>query len=259
MRKKRTIAGTFEMLREKNEIALITYTTAGFPSLSKSMDIIRQLDEYGADIIELGLPFSDPVADGPMIQYASQCALDAGVTVRDAIERLKDIDIASPLVLMSYANPIFAYGMKEFFRDVADVGIRGVIIPDLPVEEGEDWRDLANVHQIKMIFLVAPTSTSERIEQIARSSEGFIYCVSITGTTGLRKELAPDLAKFIVQLKQCTDKPIAVGFGISSATHIQTLRNKVDGVIIGSRIIKAIKNKENLKNLIQDFKKATRR
>jgi tryptophan synthase alpha chain len=249
----------FQTLESKNEIALIPYLTAGYPSLTRTVELIEQFAACGADIIEIGLPFSDPVADGPAIQYASHQALLNGVTVRAVIKRLKKIKVQVPLIIMSYANPILAYGREKFFYDISQANITGVIVPDLPIEESQGWRSIARNNDIAMVFLVAPTSSPARIRNIARLSQGFIYCVSLTGTTGVRKDLAPDLLTWIKHLRRRTNKPIAVGFGISSARHIRMLRNHVDGVIMGSRIMQGLKKKENLERLIKNAKKATRR
>jgi len=256
----RPIREKFNELKQKNEIALILYMTAGFPSLSESMNNLVEFAKNGADIIEIGVPFSDPVADGPTIQYSSQIALSNGVTLRDIISEINKTKIDIPLVIMSYLNPVLAYGNKEsLLKDMKDAGISGIIIPDLPVEESEDWPSLSKDHNIDVIFLAAPTSSGERIRLIAQHSRGFIYYVSIAGTTGVRDKLSSGLSGFIKNMRQATDKPIAVGFGISSPEQIVSLREEVDGVIIGSRIIEAMRKKEDLKIVVRNLKEATRR
>ena len=255
----RPIREKFNELKEKNEIALILYMTAGFPSLSESMNNLVEFAKNGADIIEIGVPFSDPIADGPTIQYSSQIALSNGVTLRDIISEIDKIKIDIPLIIMSYLNPVLAYAKERLLKDMKDAGISGIIIPDLPVEESEEWMSLSKDYNIDVIFLAAPTSSGERIRLIAQHSRGFIYYVSITGTTGVRDKLSSGLSGLIKNMRQTTDKPIAVGFGISSPEQIVSLREEVDGVIIGSRIIEAVRKKEDLKIVVKNLKEATRR
>ncbi len=248
----------FDELKQRGEIALIVYITAGFPSFEKSMKNVISLAKNGADIVEIGVPFSDPVADGPTIQYSSGVALSNGVTLKDIIDGIKKIKLVKPLVIMSYLNPLLAYGKENLFKDMKDTGISGIIIPDLPVEDSDEWTSLGRVYDIDVIFLVAPTSSLERIRYIVEKSHGFIYCVSVTGTTGARNKLSPGLIRFLKEVRELSDKPIAVGFGISTSQQIKSLRKEVDGVIVGSRIIEAIKKKEDLKELVKKFKNATR-
>jgi tryptophan synthase alpha chain len=248
----------FDELKKRGETALIIYITAGFPSLKESLKNAILLSKNGADIIEIGVPFSDPVADGPTIQYSSEVALSNGVTLKDIIKEIKKIRLGTPLVIMSYLNPLLSYGKEKLFKDMRDSGISGIIIPDLPADDSCEWTSLGDAYDIDVIFLVAPTSSPERIKQIVEKSRGFVYCVSVTGTTGERDELSPGLLNFLREVKQITQKPIAVGFGISTTKQIEFLRNKADGIIIGSRIIKAIKNKEDLKILVRKFKQSTK-
>jgi tryptophan synthase alpha chain len=217
------------------------------------------LSEYGADIIEVGVPFSDPVADGRTIQYSSLSALKTGIALNDILKRLKNVRIDKPLVLMSYLNPLLAYKKERLFKAMKDSGISGIIIPDLPVEESDDLLSLADAYDVDLVFLVAPTSTGERIRLIAEKSSSFIYCVSVTGTTGMRNAVPQGLVKFIKRVRLVTDKPIAVGFGISTPEQILALKKEVDGVIVGSRIIEAIRKQEDLKKIIGRLKEATRR
>lgn len=248
----------FNELKTRGEMALIVYITAGFPSLEESMDNAISLAKNGADIIEIGVPFSDPVADGPTIQYSSEAALSNGVTLKDIIKEIKKIKLDTPLVIMSYLNPLLAYGKEKLFKDMRDAGISGIIIPDLPVEDSREWTSLGRTYDIDVIFLVAPTSSPKRIRHIVKKSRGFIYCVSVTGTTGARDKLSPGLIRFLKEVRELSDKPIAVGFGISNSQQIKSFRKEVDGVIVGSRIIEAIKRNEDLKELVKKFKKATR-
>ena len=249
----------FDELEQKNETALIAYTTGGFPSLQDSMENIRILSQAGADIIEVGIPFSDPIADGPIIQTASQIALENGATLEKIISEIQKLSVSCPLVMMSYINPLIAYGKEKLFQDLKRVKISGLIVPDLPIEESEDWIRLSKQFEIDLIFFVTPTSTEARMKFVAEKSTGFIYCISITGTTGVRNQLPDELFDLIVKMKTITERPLAVGFGISTPEHVKLLAEKVEGVIIGSRFIQAIKTKENLSNLVGQFKKATQR
>lgn len=247
----------FDELRQKSETALIAYTTGGFPTLQDSMENIRICSQAGADVIEVGIPFSDPIADGPIIQEASQIALENGVTLEKIISEIKKLSVLCPLVMMSYINPLLAYGKEKLFKDLKASHISGLIIPDLPVDVSEEWIRFSNESEIDLIFFVTPTSTEERMKFVAEKSTGFIYCISITGTTGIRDQLPDELFDLITKMKMITRRPLAVGFGISTPKHVELLAGKVDGVIIGSRFIHAIKEKENLSNLVEQFKKAT--
>ncbi len=255
----RPITARFNELKKMKESALIIYLTAGYPSLKQSMDCVLTVANSGADLIEIGVPFSDPVADGPIIQYSSQAALSNGITLHDIINSVREIKVSTPLVMMSYLNPIIAYGKEKFFKTVQNTGISGLIIPDIPIEESSEWVSLSKRYSIDVIFLIAPTTSDERIRVIVQESSGFIYCVTVTGTTGVREKLPPDLLKFVRSVRQLTDKPIAVGFGVSTAEQIQLLNKDVDGVIIGSRVIEAVRKREDLAGLIEEFKRATRR
>jgi tryptophan synthase alpha chain len=253
-----TIAQTFAQLRQRDELAFIPYQTAGFPSLRESLENLRLLAENGADLLELGIPFCDPIADGPTIQYASHVALEGGVSLRAALDALKDIELPCPLVLMSYINPLLAFGRERLFPAVRDAGAAGLIIPDLPAEEADDWLAAAREHEISLVFLLAPTSTPERIRRVAELTDGFIYAVSLTGTTGAREQLAPGLPGFLKKIKGATDKPVAVGFGISRPQQIRALRGAAEGVVVASRIIEAIHRGEDWTGLVRTLKAATK-
>jgi tryptophan synthase alpha chain len=253
------IEKTFAELTRRRQMALIPYITCGYPSLSGSLDIVALFSEHGADIIEIGVPFSDPIADGPTIQYASQAALENGMTLKKIIKALKDVHTGVPLILMSYLNPILAYGPDRFFRDIAEARIAGMIIPDLPVEESIAFIRRAKDLDLAIVQMVSPTSTDERIRLITEHAGGFVYCVSATGTTGSRAELPAGIMPFVKKVKKITSKPVAVGFGISTPEQVQSLRDHADGVIIGSRIIDAVKNNEDLAAVITSFRNATRR
>ena len=251
-----TIRETFERLKEKQEMALIAYHTAGFPSLEASMDNIRLLADSGADIVELGIPFSDPIADGPTIQASSQAALEKGVSFRQILDAVAKVQVETPLVVMSYLNPLLAYGRDRLFSDMKSAGLSGVIIPDLPLEESADWKKEASGNGIDLIFLVTPTTSDERLRGMVEATGGFVYCVSLTGITGARTDLPPHLSEFITHVQTLTDKPAAVGFGISTPEHVKQLKGTADGVIVGSRIVKAIMDGEDVGQLVRELKKA---
>jgi tryptophan synthase alpha chain len=253
-----TIAETFARLRERQELALMPYVMAGYPNLTRSIEIMREVTQSGADLLEIGVPFSDPVADGVTIQAASQIALDAGFRLRDLLMALTEEPLACPAVLMSYLNPLLAYGRATLLADLRRAGLAGLIVPDLPLEEAGDWLAEARAKQLALVFLVAPTSDDERIRRIAQESDGFIYAVSVAGTTGVRDEANPQLTSYLARLRRITDKPLAVGFGISKPEHIAALRGQADGAVIGSRLVQAIDRGEDMTALIRSFKEATR-
>ena len=232
---------TFNVLKSKGQVALIPFIVAGDPDLETTEALVLKIAESGADIIELGVPFSDPIADGPIIQAASQRALKNGVNLRDIFrltERLKEIDI--PLVLMGYFNSIFRYGLKDFAEGCKQNRIDGVIIPDLPPEEAGAWIVEARKRDLETIFLVAPTSPPERIRLVSRCSRGFIYYVSVTGVTGTRGNLSEEVGLAVKHIKEISQKPVAVGFGISTPEQAKTVSRFADGVIVGSAIVKII-------------------
>jgi tryptophan synthase alpha chain len=232
----------FSRLRKRGETALIPFITAGDPDLATTADLICEMGERGADLIELGLPFSDPLADGPTIQEASQRALRRNVNAKDVFELVRAVRGRTeiPLVLMGYYNPILQYGLAEFARDAVDAGLDGTIVPDLPLEEAGQWMHEAKAHGLSNILLVAPTTPAERIRKIARASRGFLYYVSITGITGTTSELPLELAEGLATVKRLTSKPVAVGFGISRADQVSRLSGTADGIIVGSAIVRLI-------------------
>lgn len=229
-----------EELKREGKRAFIPYIMAGDPDLEETKRRLKILENAGADLIELGVPFTDPLADGPTIQRAAERALRSGTTLRKIISFLREIriEIKTPLILMTYLNPVYRYGVEEFFRDAKDAGVSGVIFPDLTVEESEDYRNLAAKYQIDTIFLVAPTSTEERVRKIAKASTGFIYYVSITGITGSSLRLDRDFAKHISLVKSF-GKPVCLGFGVSTPEEARHVAEHADGVIVGSAIVKA--------------------
>ena len=248
---------TFDKLNEKGHSALIPFIMAGDPDIKTTETLVFKMAEAGADIIELGIPFSDPLADGPTIQSASQRALQNGVNLKDIlslVERSKGVGI--PLVLMTYFNPVFRYGLRDFAEACHRSGVDGVIVPDLPPEEAGPWVQEARRTGLDTIFLIAPTSPPGRIRLVSRFSRGFIYYVSVTGVTGTREKLPEELMLAVKAVKEQSKKRVAVGFGISTPEQAKRISRFADGVIIGSAIVKMIE--ENLKNpemisKVQDF------
>jgi tryptophan synthase alpha chain len=238
------ISRTFERLRQSHERALIPYVTAGDPDLEMTKTLVREMVRHGGDIIEIGVPFSDPLADGPIIQRASQRALQAGTTVRRILQMVRELrpDIDAPLVLMTYFNPIYRYGEAAFVSDALAAGVDGIIVPDLPPEEAQTLRDLTNGTPLDMIFLAAPTSTPARLALIAEASRGFIYYVSRLGTTGVRSQLSDDLQAMLSQLRSTTAKPLTVGFGVSTPEHVRLVAEMADGVVVASAILQLLED-----------------
>ena len=225
----------------KKRTAFMPYMVLGYPSRQASLDIVQTLVAAGADLLELGIPFSDPLADGPTIQAATQKSLENGTTLRDClamVRELRQLGIRTPALLMGYVNPMLAYGFERFVAEAAEAGVDGLIVPDLPPEEAGELEELCAAHGLAMVFLLAPTSTSERIKLAAEKSQGFIYLVSLTGVTGARSELPPGLVDFVARVRRHTDTPLAVGFGISTAAQAQTVAAVADGVIVGSALVK---------------------
>jgi tryptophan synthase alpha chain len=241
------ISQTFEHLQKTHERALIPYVTAGDPDLEMTKRLVREMVRRGGDIIEIGVPFSDPLADGPIIQRASQRALQGGTTLRKILRSVSELrhDIDVPLVLMTYYNPVFRYGEEAFVADALDAGVDGIIVPDLPPEEGQSLMELTTDTPLEMIFLAAPTSTSARLALISEASRGFIYYVSRLGTTGVRDQLADDLRIMLEKVRASTSKPIAVGVGVSTPEHVRLVAELADGVVVGSAILKLIEDLED--------------
>jgi tryptophan synthase alpha chain len=238
------ISQTFDRLANTHERALIPYVTAGDPDLEMTKTLVREMVRCGGDIIEVGVPFSDPLADGPIIQRASQRALRQGTTLRKILRTVRELrrDVDVPLVLMTYYNPVFRYGEAAFVADAMDAGVDGIIVPDLPPEEAQRLIELTIDTPLDMIFLAAPTSTSARLALISEASRGFIYYVSRLGTTGVRDQLADDLRMMLEQLRASTAKPIAVGFGVSTPEHVRLVAELADGVVVASAILKLMED-----------------
>jgi tryptophan synthase alpha chain len=238
----------FSLLRKSSRPAFIAFITAGYPNLKTTEQLIYEFCARGVDVIELGVPFSDPMADGPVIQASSQAALKNHVHLIDILKLVKKARKKSeiPICLMTYYNPIFCFGEAAFVKQAVASGVDGVIVPDLPPEEGRNFINLAKKSGLDTIFFVSPTTAKKRIKFIAQASGGFIYYVSLTGVTGARKKLPADLMNKLKEIKQITSKPVCAGFGISSAAQVKAIGKHCDGVIIGSAIVKKIT--ENLKN-----------
>jgi tryptophan synthase alpha chain len=255
------IKKTFKRLKDKGKKVFIPYIMAGDPSLEKTKDIVLLFEECGADIVELGVPFSDPLADGPTIQRASERALKNSVTLRKVISLVKDLRQVTriPLVLMTYFNPVFKYGVENFVKDSMAAGVDGVIIPDLPPDEADDFINLSRRMGLDTIFLLAPTSTEDRIKKVTKASSGFIYYVSITGITGAALLLDGSMDVLISKIKKYTDKPVAVGFGVSAPDDASAVAEISDGVIVGSAIVKRLHNSpDELKSYLISIREAIR-
>ena len=235
------IENTFAKLKKNNEKALIAFITGGDPDIETTEKLILAMEEAGADIIEIGIPFSDPVAEGPVIQEADARALAGGCTVEklfDMVKRLRD-KTNIPLLFMTYANPIYAYDKERFMNKCFDVGIDGIIVPDVPFEEKDEFEDECNRYDIDLISLIAPTS-GERVKEIANEAQGFLYCVSSLGVTGMRSDINTNIDELITQVKDISSIPCAIGFGISTPEQARDMAEISDGVIVGSAIVKLI-------------------
>lgn len=256
---KTRISEKFRILRKNSKKAFIPYIMAGDPSLEKTKEIFLMLEECGADIIELGVPFSDPLADGPVIQRAAERALKNNVTLKKVISFVNGIRNHSqtPVILMTYFNPIYKYGIPEFMSDAEIAGVNGIIVPDLPPEEADDVIKIARQKKIDTIFLLAPTSTEKRIKKVISASTGFIYYVSITGITGSNILFDGSMEKQINDIRKHTDKPIAVGFGVSKPEDASEIAKIADGVIVGSAIVKKLhENPAEVKDFIKKLREA---
>lgn len=236
------IADKFRELKKKKRIALINYVTAGDPSPELTADLVLKLEESGADIIELGVPFSDPMADGPVIQLASERALAKGTTLTKVLEIVKRIREKSeiPIILFGYYNPYFKYGLERFAKDAAGAGADGVLTVDLPPEEAGEFKVHTDKAGLDFIFLLAPTSTGERIGLVAKNASGFVYLVSVTGITGVRPDMDFSLEDLTGEIKRATGLPVGVGFGISSPEQVAKIARYADAVIVGSAIVRII-------------------
>lgn len=239
------IANAFASARAEGRAALMPYFTLGFPDSQASLSVLESIAASGADLIELGVPFSDPLADGPTIQHSTQVALEHGASMTVCLgltAKIRARGITQPLLLMGYYNPILAYGIERFVGEAAAAGADGFIIPDLPPEEASEMEAACQQHRLALVYLLAPTSTPERIAEAAGRSTGFVYLVSLTGVTGARQSLPADLETFISRVRSFTEKPLAVGFGISTPEQAGNVGRLADGVIIGSALISTVED-----------------
>lgn len=236
------LAAAFDRLRAQRRLGLIAYLTVGYPRLDVTPSLVEAAAGAGADAIELGIPFSDPLADGRTIQAASQLALKGGVTVARALDTAKAARIKTdvPMLFMTYLNPILAFGLERFCHAASGAGIDGLIVPDLPPAESADLRRAADACGIDLVFFVAPTSTQSGIEAACQAATGFIYCIAVTGVTGARAQLDPAVLPLIETVRRHTRLPIVVGFGISRPEHLAALQGRADGVIVASALLDAI-------------------
>jgi len=248
---------TFQELKRKARAALIPFVVAGDPDLDVTEALVLKMTECGADLIEIGLPFSDPLADGPTIQAASHRALQGGVNLGEVFRwaaRVKGM--SPPLILMTYFNPVFRYGLRRFAEECREASIDGVVIPDLPPEEAGPWIKEARAFKLDTIFLIAPNSPEDRIRRISGSGQGFIYYVSVLGVTGVREKLSDQLESKVRQIREESKKPVAIGFGISTPAQVKEVSRFADGVVVGSAIVKIIEEnlqKPDLISRVGDF------
>ena len=254
MRHPSRLDATFAGLRARGERALLPYFTAGDPSLADTRRLVLEAARRGADVIEVGVPFSDPLADGPVIQRAGARALAAGTTLARVLEMVAGVrhEVTTPLVLFTYYNPVLAFGLKAFARTAADAGVDGLMVPDLPIEESEPLEAEAEPAGLDVAHFVAPTSPPARVRAIARRSRGFVYVVSLTGVTGERRELPADLATQIRTLRLVTTKPVCVGFGIATPAHVEAVGRLADGVAVGSAIVRLVEARAGSATLVAE-------
>lgn len=251
---------TFAANHQAGRKSLIVYLCAGDPSLEATADMVKKLAAAGVDIIELGVPFSDPVADGPVIQAASQRALEAGISLAAIVQMVSDLrkETDVPLVLMSYYNPLLQYGLKRLTADLQSAGADGLIIPDLPLEESLPMREASGEAGVAVIPLVAPNTPPDRLTRISAAASGFIYCVSLTGVTGARQSLPSGLKEYLEGVRAVNDLPLGVGFGISTPDQVRMIAPLCDGIIVGSAVVQTLHEEgpDAVVQLVKDLKQA---
>lgn len=243
------IQAVFEKARAEQRAVFMPYHAMGYPDRAQTLAMIQALGDTGAELFEIGIPHSDPLADGPTIQTATYTALTQGTTVKDCLAMVSELRAAGmqqPFCAMTYYNPLFAYGLQRFVEDAVAAGIDGLIVPDLPPEEAEELEAACRTAGLATIYLLAPTSTEERIRSVASHCTGFIYLVSVTGITGARTQLPPDLADFVARVRRYTGLPLAVGFGIGSREQAAAVAGIANGVIVGSALVKAASGEDGL-------------
>lgn len=255
------LQSTFENARQQQRAALILYYPAGFPDYAAALMVMESLAQNGADIIEVGMPFSDPLADGPTIQFAAQAALAAGINMRTCLQSVVELrrrGVERGLVLMGYLNPILAYGMERWVSDAAAAGADGVILPDLPPEEASAFQACCEAHGLANIYLISPATPPDRAAWIAERTRGFLYLVSLTGVTGARAQLPQGLGDLIHHARAATALPLAVGFGISTPAQAQAIGRLADGVVIGSALIEMVRKSADPSAAAGEFAAAMR-
>ena len=256
---KATTSRLEKALKAEDDLKLVVYVMAGHPTRKKSVEIAKRIAASGVAAIELGVPHSDPLADGPVIQKAGQTALEHGMTMSACLEMAAEVAAeGAPVVLMSYVNPILAHDARRFAADAAQAGVAGVIVPDMPIEEAEPVAGWLRSASLDTIFMVAPTTPPERIAAICSHSSGFVYCVTVTGITGARKELPPGMPELFGEVRKHTQLPIAAGFGISRPEHMKALRGSVDAAAVGSAIVDEIDRGGDAVALVKELLKACR-
>lgn len=255
------VAETFAELKRNGRKALVPFFTAGYPNLNTCYDFARMALDSGADMLELGVPFSDPMADGPAIQYSSQVALDNGIRLKDILSLVSQLkkQYNQPIILMGYFNPLIAFGVEPFLKKAAEVGVDGLIIPDLPVEEGEGFRRVCDRFGVASIFLVAPTSDRARIKKIEELSSGFVYAVSIAGTTGARGRFGKETYRYFASIKNILTRPFVIGFGISSPEMARAACRYADGAVIGSAFVDIYRESKTPAQALKKAKRFLRR
>ena len=236
------LAATFAGLRERKVSGLVTYVTAGDPDLARTGGILRALDRAGADVLEVGVPFSDPLADGPVIQRATERALAAGATLAGVLDLVAGLrtEVKAPIVIFSYANPIFRLGAERFADRARDAGVDGVLVLDLPIEEADDFRGLLAARGIDTILLLSPTTSDDRLRKAATLGSGFLYAISRLGVTGARDAVADGAEEMVRRIRAVTDLPVALGFGISSPAHVREVGQWADAAVVGSALVNVI-------------------
>ena len=253
------INNKFSELKARNKAALVCYLTAGDPDMDTTGEIVLNIEKSGCDIVELGIPFSDPMADGPTIQLASERSLKNGTSLKDVLSSVKEIRKHSelPIILFGYYNPFLAYGLERFANDASDAGVDGVLVVDLPPDEADEFKTFLDEKELDMIFLLAPTSNRERIALVSENGSGFIYLVSVTGVTGARPDQDYSLEDLTKEIKNKSRLPVGIGFGVSSPDQAKMISSFSDAVIVGSALIKIIENgscnKNNMMNEISNF------
>ena len=234
------IAETFQRCKDEGRTALMPFLTVGYPDLATSEAILHALVDAGADMLEIGTPFSDPLADGSTVQHTSQVSLENGTRLKDCIalvKRAREAGVDVPMTLMGYYNPVVKYGVEQYVADCADAGVDGFIVPDLPIEESERLRAAARQHDLDLIFMAAPTTTDDRLQKVAELGSGYVYCVSVTGVTGARDQMSAELDAYMERVRSHTDLPLGIGFGISTPEHVEHVGRVADGAIVASALI----------------------